>query len=138
MSAHPAASQLEAIPPSRPAILWAGRILSALPVLMLLISASMKFARPPMVVEQFVGKLGYPESLLLTLGVLEISCAMLYVIPRTAVLGAVLLTGYLGGAIATHVRISDPGFVGALGLGIAIWAGLWLRDQRLRALLPLR
>ncbi len=137
MSAHSAAAR-EAIQPARPGILWAGRILSALPALMLLMSASMKFARPPMVMEQFVGKFGYSESLLLTLGVLELSCAVLYVIPRTAVLGAVLLTGYLGGAIATHVRIGDPGFVSPLALGVFIWAGVWLRDHRLRALLPLR
>jgi hypothetical protein len=72
------------------------------------------------------------------LGAIEICCALLYAIPRTAVLGAVLLTGYLGGAIATHVRVGDPSFVTPLVLGMIAWAGLYLRDPRLRALLPLR
>ncbi|MGH9509249.1 MAG: DoxX family protein [Terriglobales bacterium] len=138
MSSSTVASERNAAHPPGRGMLWAGRILSALPVLMLLSSASMKFARPPMVIEQFVGKFGYPESLLFTLGVLELSCAVLYVIPRTAILGAVLLTGYLGGAIATHVRVSDAGFVTPLALGACIWTGVWLRDQRLRTLLPLR
>jgi len=105
---------------------------------MLLFSASLKFARPPQVVDQFSGRFGYPASLLLPLGIIEISCALLYAIPRTAVLGAILMTGYLGGAIATHVRILDSGFVTGLVLGIFAWGGLFLRDARLRVLLPLR
>ena len=117
--------------------LWAGRVLSALPVLLLLFSASMKLARPPMVMEQFVGKFGYPESTLTAIAVLEISCAALYTIPQTAVLGAVLVTGYLGGAVATHVRVGDV-FVPPLALGLFVWAGIYLREGRLRALLPLR
>jgi hypothetical protein len=119
-------------------ILWTGRILSALPILMMLLSASMKFMRPPEVVDSFVHKFGYPESELLILGIVELACALLYAIPRTAFLGAILVTGYFGGAIATQVRIGDPTFVGPLLLGIFAWAGLYLRDDRLHALMPLR
>jgi hypothetical protein len=117
--------------------LWVGRVLSGLPVLMLLLSASMKLSHPPMVVETFVGKLGYPANILPALAVLELLCTVIYVVPRTAVLGAVLLTGYLGGAVATHVRVGEP-FVIPLTLGVLVWAGLYLRDDRIPALLPLR
>jgi hypothetical protein len=119
-------------------VVWTGRVCSALPILMMLFSASIKVARPAGAVEMFVGKFGYPEDLLLTLAVIEVACVLLYAIPRTAVLGAILTTGYLGGAIATHVRVGDPGFVNGLVLGILVWAGLYLRDDRLRTLLPLR
>ena len=121
----------------KPWLLWTGRILSAIPVLMMAVSASMKFAHPPSVVEG-MNKFGYPESTLLALGVLELGSALIYLIPRTAVLGAILMTGFLGGAIATHVRIGDAGWYTALILGIFVWAGLYLRDERIRALLPLR
>ncbi len=117
--------------------LWAGRVLSGLPVLLLVASAAMKLSHSPMVVETFVGKLGYPASVLPALAVLELFCTVVYAVPRTALLGAVLLTGYLGGAVATHVRVGEP-FVVPLLLGVLPWAGLYLRDQRVRALLPLR
>jgi hypothetical protein len=117
--------------------LWTGRVLSALPVLLLLLSASMKLSHPPMVVETFVGKLGYPANVLPALAALELFCAVVYAVPRTAVLGAVLLTGYLGGAVATHVRVGEA-FVVPLLLGVLVLAGLYLRDERIRALLPLR
>lgn len=117
-------------------MLWAGRIISALPVLMLLFSAAMKFAKPAAVVEGFT-HLGYPEHLALALGILELTCTLLYVIPQTSVLGAILLTGYLGGAIATHVRIGEQ-FIMPVILGALVWLGLYLRDLRLRALIPLR
>ncbi len=116
--------------------LWAGHIISALPVLMLLFSGVMKLVKPASVVEGFV-RLGYPESLALGIGIVELACAVVYVIPRTSVLGAILLTGYLGGATATHVRIGDP-FFPPVVLGVLVWGGLFLRDIRLRALLPLR
>jgi hypothetical protein len=116
---------------------WAGRVLSGLPALLLVVSAAMKLSHPPMVVETFVGKLGYPASVLPALAVLELFCTVVYAVPRTAVLGAVLLTGYLGGAVATHVRVGEP-FVVPLLLGVFLWAGLYLRDERVRALLPLR
>jgi hypothetical protein len=128
-------SQAPSAPSTR--LLWVGRVVSALPVLALLMSAVMKFMRPPEVVTQFVEKFGYRESTLTGLGVVEILCAALYVVPQTSVLGAVLLTGYLGGATATHVRVGDP-FAAPVVLGVFIWAGLYLRDDRLRALLPLR
>lgn len=116
--------------------LWAGRILSAVPVLMLLFSAAMKFAKPPAFVEEFA-RLGYPERLALGIGILELACAVVYAIPRTTVLGAILVTAYLGAATATHVRVGDPFYMPVL-LGVLVWTGLFLRDERLRALLPLR
>ena len=119
--------------------LWGGRTLGALPLLMLLPSATMKFLKPPEVIEGFV-RLGYPESLALGLGILELACTAVYLIPRTSVLGAILLTGYLGGATATHVRVGDPlsMFIIPVILGVLVWGGLFLRDPRLRALIPLR
>jgi hypothetical protein len=117
--------------------LWAGRVVSALPVLMLLASATMKLTHAPQVVEQFVGKFGYPESSITPIAVVEILCAILYAIPQTSVLGAVLVTGYLGGATATHVRVGDS-FVAPVVLGVIVWAGLYLRDERIAALLPVR
>jgi DoxX-like family len=117
-------------------MLWAGRITSALPVLLLLFSGVMKLTKPVSVVEGFV-RLGYPESLALGIGIVELGCAIVYVIPRSSILGAILLTGYLGGATATHVRIGEPFFI-PIVLGMLVWGGLYLRDERLRALLPLR
>lgn len=121
-------------------MIWAGRIMSTLPVLMLLMSGVMKFvmhfAKPPEMVEQF-SKFGYSESVLLPLGVVELVCTLLYIIPRTSVLGAILLTGYLGGATATHVRVADS-FIAPIILGVLIWGGLFLRDARIRAIVPLR
>jgi hypothetical protein len=106
---------------------------------MLLMSAVMKFAKPKEVVEGFA-KLGWPDRFALGLGILELACTIIYVIPRTAVLGAILVTGYLGGAIATHVRAGDPPaqYATIIVLGVAVWLGLFLRDTRLRALIPLR
>jgi len=122
--------------PGSKTMLWAGRIMSALPVLMLLFSGVMKLMKPAPVVEGFA-HLGYPERLALGLGIVELTCAVVYVIPRTSVLGAILLTGYLGGATATHLRIGEPFFM-PIVLGVLVWGGLYLRDDRLRALLPLR
>jgi len=116
--------------------LWAGRVISALPVLMLLFSGAMKLIKPAFLVQEFV-RLGYPESLALGIGILELSCTVVYVIPRSSVLGAILLTAYLGGATATHVRIGDP-FFGPVVLGVVVWVGLYLRGGQLRALVPLR
>jgi DoxX-like protein len=116
--------------------LWTGRVISALPVLMLVFSAVMKFLKPKEVMEGFV-HLGYPERLALGLGILELACTLLYVIPQTAVLGAILLTAYLGGATASHVRIGEP-FYTPIILCVLVWLGLFLRDPRLRALIPLR
>ena len=121
-------------------VLWAGWIVSVLPALMLLMSAVMKFVKTPEVVEGFT-HLGWQESLALALGIIEIASTVIYLFPATAVLGAILLTGYLGGAIATHMRIGDPflpNVIVPIVLGVLVWGGLWLRDVRVRALLPLR
>ena len=128
--------EYQAAPVSKKMI-WAGRIISALPVLLLLFSGVMKLAKPEAVVKGMEA-LGYPERLALGLGILEIACTILYVIPRTAVLGAILLTGYLGGATATHVRVEDPNFLFAATFGVLVWAGLYLRDARVRALVAPR
>jgi hypothetical protein len=119
--------------------IWAGRIISVLPSLMLLFSSVLKLSKPAELVTEF-SRLGYPESVILGIGVVELACVIVYLIPRASVIGAILLTGYLGGAIATHVRIGDPisNILGPIIFGVFIWAGLYLRDERLRALLPLR
>jgi len=117
--------------------LWTGRVLSTLPVLLLIMSATMKLIKNHAAVEGFK-QFGWPEHLLVTLGIIELACAILYVIPVTSVLGAILLTGYLGGAVATHFRMSDVQGISAAVLGIVIWLGLFLREPRLRSLIPLR
>ena len=81
---------------------------------------------------------GYPERLILCIGVLEVGCTIIYLIPRTAILGAILMTAYLGGATATNVRVGDPSFIGPVLAGIFVWAGLYLRDGRLSGLIPVR
>jgi hypothetical protein len=116
--------------------LWAGRIITALPVLFLLVDGVMKLVKPAAVVEATV-KLGYPESVIVGLGVVLVACTILYLIPRTAVLGAILLTGYLGGAVATHVRVGGPVFpiIFPVILGAMLWGGLYLRDEHVRSLM---
>ena len=125
------------MPPSK-ATLWAGRIISGLATLFLLMDGVMKLFKPAPVVETTV-KLGYPESVIVGLGIVLTLSTVLYMIPRTAILGAVLLTGYLGGAVATHVRVGNGWFevLFPVLIGALVWAGLWLRDSRLRNLLPL-
>jgi hypothetical protein len=118
------------------ALLWTGRVLSALPALLLLFSAAMKFRQPPELIEG-LGRLGWPTSLAAPLGVVELIATLLYIVPQTSVLGAILLTSYLGGAIATHVRIADP-FLLQAAVGVVIWLGLYLREPRLWPLLPWR
>ena len=119
--------------------LWIGRIVSGLPALFLLVDGVMKLFKPPVVVEATVN-LGYPESTIIPIGVVLIICTVLYLIPATSILGAILLTGYLGGAVATHVRTGESLFsiVFPVIFGILIWLGLYLRDARLRTLVPLR
>ncbi len=118
------------------AALWTGRILSAVPVLFLLFSAGMKFA-PPQPVLEGMAHLGWPERLAIPLGILELAVTIIYIIPQTAVLGAILITGYLGGATASHVRLGEAWIMPVL-LGVLVWLGLYLRDPRLRPLVPLR
>lgn len=123
-------------PAPKPAILWTGRVVSALPVLGMLMSAGMKLSGAPEVVEGLT-KYGYPATTVTPLGTVELLCALLYAIPQTAVFGAILSTGYLGGAVATHVRAGEP-FIAPVLFGVLIWVGIGLRDARLRATLPLR
>lgn len=126
-------------PPSK-AQLWSGRILTAIPVLFLLMDGSVKLLKPAPVLETFA-RLGLPGNLAVTLGLLELLCVILYLVPQTAVLGALLLTGFLGGAVSTHLRVGDPLFSHILFpiyIGLLAWAGLLLRERRLRCLIPLR
>lgn len=116
--------------------LRAGWVVSALPALLLVFSAVLKLAKVPAAVEGFKA-LGYDESVALGIGIVELACTVLYLIPCSTVLGAILLTGYLGGATATHVRVGESFFAPIL-LGVLVWGGLYLREARLRALLPLR
>ena len=120
-------------------MLWAGRILSAVPALFLLFDGAMKLVKPPFVVKATV-ELGYAESVIVPLGIVLVTCTVLYLVPQTAVLGAILLTGYLGGAVATHVRAGQGAFeiLFPVIFGAILWTGLFLRDQRLRALIPWR
>jgi hypothetical protein len=115
---------------------WTGLAFSAAPALMLAGSAVMKLIHNPMIVEKLQQPFGYSEALLTPIGIVELLCVVVYVIPRTSVLGAILMTGYFGGAVATHVRVSDN-FAIPLVLGVFVWVGLFLRDARLRELLPL-
>ena len=118
--------------------LWTGRILSTLAVLFLIFDTVIKLMQIQPVKESFV-RLGYPTSIAVAIGALELACLTVYLIPRTSVLGAVLLTGYLGGAVATNVRVGTPLFSHVLFpvyLGVLLWLGLYLRDEWVRALIP--
>jgi hypothetical protein len=119
------------------ASLWTGRILSALVFLFMLFDGGIKVLRMAPAVEGTT-RLGYPASLVLPIGLAALVCAFLYAIPRTSILGAVLLTGYLGGATATQVRVQDPWFLFPVIIGVMVWVGPFLLDDRLRALIPLR
>ena len=130
------ASDLQTNPFQKNSI-WAGRIISALPIMLLLFSGTMKLLKPEFLVNSFVKEFGYPESVILGIGIAELASTLLYVIPHTSVLGAILLTGFLGGATATHVRAGQPFFAPIL-IGVLVWLGLFLRNARLRAILPLR
>lgn len=116
--------------------LWIGWIMSILPALLFLFSATMKLVHPPQLDEGFA-HLGIPLAHALGLGVLELTCTIIYLVPRTSILGAILLTGYLGGAIQTHLRVGDA-IVAQIIFGVLLWGGLYLRDPRLRALIPFR
>ena len=117
---------------------WAGRILTGLVTVFLLFDGGVKVLNPALAAAA-APQIGYAESLILPIGLIELACLAVYLIPQTAALGAVLLTGFLGGAIATHFRVGDPllGFtLFPLYVGAFVWAGLFLRDNRLRALVP--
>ncbi len=117
-------------------IVWVGRVISILASLMFVMSAVMKFVGGEQVI-QGMAHLGIPETLILPLAILEMSCVVIYLFPAMSVLGAILLTGYTGGAIFAHLRVGDP-IVVQIGLGILIWLGLYLQENRLKALIPLR
>ena len=121
-------------------MVWIGRVLSGIAVLFLAFDSVIKVIRLPPAIEGTV-KLGYPETAVVTIGIIELVCLAMYLVPQTSVLGAILLTGYLGGAIATHVRVGSPLISHTLFpiyVASLIWGGLLLRDETLRALLPIR
>jgi hypothetical protein len=126
--------------PSKPTVskpaLWIGCAMSALPVLALVMSGVMKIMKSAPVIQGFT-HFGYQDASIVPLGILEIGCAMLYVIPQTSILGAILVTGYLGGAVATTYRVGE-GYAPQVILGVLVWGGLFMRDPRIRALIPLR
>lgn len=117
-------------------MVWAGRALSVLSVLPFFLSAFMKFSHNPEMLQGWT-HLGWPEPMITTIAVLEVICVVLYLIPQVSVLGAILLTGYIGGAISTHLRMEEPVTV-QVAIGVAIWAALYLREPRLRKILPLK
>ncbi len=117
---------------------WAGRILGTLPAILLMVNSAISLSKPPYVVEGTL-KMGYPESAIIPMALAALLSTLLYLIPRTSVVGAILLTAYFGGAVATHVRAGDPPFLIAAPIVFAVifWAALWLRNANLRALIPL-
>ncbi|MBU3971931.1 MAG: DoxX family protein [Alphaproteobacteria bacterium] len=121
---------------------WTGRVLSGLFVLFMLgASIAPKFLMADMVAEQNMTPLSWPAKYLLLIGLIELTCVILYVVPRTSLLGAILMTGLLGGAIASNLRVENPLFSHTLFgvyLGLVMWGGLWLRDASLRAVFPVR
>ena len=117
--------------------LWAGRVISGLVTAMMLLSASLKLTLAPSMVASLAGSHLFTERAIVAIGILEVFCVLVYVVPRTWVLGGVLLTGYLGGAVATHV-VTGTSFAIPLLLGVLAWLGIYLRDARLHALLPFR
>jgi len=118
-------------------MLWTGRIMSAVPALLTLLGAVMKIMKVPAVIEGFASH-GLGANLIVPVGILEVVCVVVYVIPRTAVLGAILMTGLLGAATLTNLRVGDPTYPMPVVLGMMVWGGLYLRDVRLRVLIPLR
>lgn len=116
--------------------LWAGRIISVIPALLILFASSVKLVKAPAVVEGFA-KAGFPEHLIIVVGVIELLCVLVYLIPRTSALGAILMVGLMGGATATNVRVGDPSVVITVALGILVWLGLFLRNHGVRELVPL-
>lgn len=136
MANEPTPELVQNSPEQSKGVLWTGRIVGTLPALLLVFSGVMKLMKPPAVVQGFE-HFGLPLALASGFGILEISCAVIYLIPRTAVLGAILVTGYLGGATLTNVRVGESWIMPVL-LGVLAWGGLYLRDARLRQLMPLR
>ena len=117
-------------------IIWTGRIISALLTMLFLSNGVTAVVKPAVIVEG-LAHLGYPSGLANGITITQLVCAVLYAIPQTSVLGAILLTGYLGGATASHLRAGEAIFFPVV-IGVLVWVGLWLRDERLRALVPFR
>jgi len=117
-------------------VVWIGRVISILTSLVFLMSGGMKL-KDGAEVTQGMAHLGLPDSLILPLAIIEISCVVIYLIPKTSILGAILLTGFIGGAICAHLRVGDPFYVQII-IGMLIWLGLYLREDRLKGLIPLR
>jgi len=117
-------------------IVWVGRIITVVLSLLFLFSAGMKLVGPPEVM-QGMAQLGLPAHLVIPLAILEAACTVVYLIPATSALGAILLAGYMGGAICTHWRVGDPFYLQVL-VAILVWVGIYLREPRLHALIPLR
>ncbi len=136
---HPAAGFARATAPTAPGrgLVWTGRAISGFAAAFLFLDGAARLVHFAPYVEGTV-KFGYPEHLASPIGLVLLAATLLYVVPRTAVLGAILLTGYLGGATASHVRMEDPFFLFAATFGVLVWVGLYLREPRLRALIPLR
>ena len=132
-------SEIQTLPRASNKLLWTGRILSILTVLFMVFDSVGHLLKPAPVVQAF-SQLDFPLRLSLCLGILQLSCLVIYVIPRTAVLGAILLTGYLGGAVAIHMRVGNPVFecIFPIIIGIFFWTGLVLRDPQLRTIFPVR
>jgi hypothetical protein len=132
---HASESNVQTAPVSKGS-LWAGRVMSTLAALFLFMDGGMKLFKPPVVVQATL-QLGYPESTIVGIGIALLASTLLYVIPRTSLFGAILLTGYLGGAVASNVRVATPLFniLFPVVFAALVWGGLWLRDRRLRQLL---
>jgi hypothetical protein len=116
-------------------LVWTGRVLSLLASALFIMSAAMKLLAPKEIEKQMTVQL--PSSLILPLGILELVCVAIYLFPPTAILGAILLTGYMGGAILAHLRVGEPVYVQAT-IGAVVWLGIFLREERLRKLIPIR
>ena len=129
-------STIQTAPVSK-AALWTGYVMSALPILLILFGAIMKLMRHPSVIDGFA-RAGIPAHLIVPVGAIELVCVVVYAIPRTSILGAILMTGLLGGATLTELRIGDPTTPLPVIVGMLAWGGLYLRDPRLRRLIPLR
>ena len=117
--------------------LWTGWVLSSLVSAFMVMGFVMAMMSPPEMVKSFTNDFGYPKSAIIPLGIVEGIMAVLYLIPRTSILGAILLTGFLGGAVATHVRVEQV-FIAPVIFGVVVWLGVYLRDSRVRALIPIR
>ena len=116
---------------------WTGWVLSAIPVLLILMASTMKLVKAAAVIEG-MARAGVPERLIVPVGAIELICVVIYLIPSTSILGAILITGLLGGATMTGLRVGDPTFPMPVIVGVLAWAGLWLREPRLKQLIPLR